>query len=263
MPKQPHIKCATGDVAPTVLLPGDPARVRKIVEFWDDAKEVANNREFLTFTGTYRGIAISATSTGVGSPSAAIATEELANIGAKTFIRIGTCGALKKEIQPGDTIVPFAAIRAEGTTKEYVPPEFPAVADPDVFQALVESAKGLKFTYFTGIDRTHDAFYEHIQNMLRWGGTYQDKRMRGWKTPLVSSEMECSTVFLVAMLRGLRAGCVLSVNTTEPLDEIAQNPDPIYELIETPGAKDGVDRAIRVALGAVERLSGSAVEQTR
>ncbi len=255
MPRQPHILCQPGDVAPIVLTPGDPARVLKIVKYWDDAREVGNNREFLTYTGTYKGIPISATSTGIGSPSAAIAIEELANIGATLFIRIGTCGALKKEIKPGNLIVPFAAVRAEGTTKEYVPPEFPAVADPGVFQAIEASAKASGVPYFTGINRTHDAFYEHIQNMLRWGDVYQDKRMRSWPMPLVSSEMECSTVFLVAMLRGLRAGCVLSVNTTEPLDEIAENPDLIYELIETPGAKEGVDAAIKVALAAVERLA--------
>lgn len=255
MPMQPHIKCKEGDIAPIVLTPGDPARVKLIAEYWDTAKEVANNREFLTYTGVYKGIPISATSTGVGGPSAAIAVEELANIGATTFIRIGTCGASKKEIKPGDLLLPFAAIRAEGTTKEYVPPEFPAVADPGVFRALEESAKKLKSTYFSGIVRTHDAFYEHINNMLRWGDLYKDRRMSTWNMPLIGSEMECSVVLLLAMLRGLKAGCVLSVNTTEPLDEIAENPDLIYKLIETSGAKEGVDAAIKVALGAVEGLS--------
>ncbi len=258
MPMQPHVKCKEGDIAPIVLTPGDPARVKLIAEYWDTAKEVANNREFLTYTGTYKGIPISATSTGVGGPSAAIAVEELANIGATTFIRIGTCGAFKKEIKPGDLLIPFAAIRAEGTTKEYVPPEFPSVANPGVFRALEESAQSQKVTYYPGIVRTHDAFYEHINNMLRWGDLYKDRRMSKWNTPLVGSEMECSVVLLLAMLRGLKAGCVLSVNTTEPLDEIAENPDLIYELIETPGAKEGVDTAIKVALGAVETLARNA-----
>mgnify|MGYP001600312651 CR=1 FL=1 len=254
MSLQPHIKCQEGDIAPTVLMPGDPERIKKIIAFWDDAHEVATNREFVTYTGTYKGIPISATSTGIGCPSAAITIEELANIGAKTFIRIGTCGGLQKQIQPGDLIVPFAAIRAEGTTKEYVAPEFPAIADPDVFQTLRASAKELEFPTHYGINRTHDAFYEHIQNMLRWGDRFLDKRMAHWNTPLVSSEMECSAVFLIALLRGLRAGAVLAVNTTEPLDEIQANPDLIYELIETPNTVDGVDRAIRVALGCIEKL---------
>jgi uridine phosphorylase len=254
---QPHIKCQEGDIAKIVLIPGDPARVKKIVTYWDEAKEVANNREFLTYTGKYKGIPISATSTGIGGPSAAIAVEELANIGAKAFIRIGTCGAFKKEINPGDLIIPFAAIRAEGTTKEYVPAEFPAVADPNIFRTLEETAKEKSFVYFTGINRTHDAFYEHLDNMLRWGDIYKDKRMSKWNTPLVSSEMECSTVFLVAMLRGLKCGTILSVNTTEPLDEIAENPDLIYELIESPNAADGIDKAIQVALDTAVKISPS------
>lgn len=257
MSLQPHIKCQEGDISPIVLTPGDPNRVKKIITYWDEAREVANNREFLTYTGKYKGIPISATSTGVGSPSAAIAIEELANIGAKVFLRIGTCGAFKKEINPGDLIIPFAAIRAEGTTKEYLPPEFPSVADPFIFRNMEDSAKELGFRYFTGIDRTHDAFYEHINNMLRWGEIYKDKRMSKWNAPIVSSEMECSTVLMLAMLRGLKAGCVLSVNTTEPLDEIAENPDLIYELIESPNAKDGIDKAIQVALKTVEKIADS------
>lgn len=255
MPLQPHIKCSSGDIAKIVLIPGDPARVKKIVHYWDDAREVANNREFLTYTGTYKGIPISATSTGIGCPSAAIAVEELANIGARVFIRIGTCGALKKEIEPGSLIIPFAALREEGTTKEYVSLEFPSVADPYTFRALEESAQTLSFPHTTGIVRTHDAFYEHISNMLRWGDPYQDKRMASWNYPLMGSEMECSAVFLVSMLRGLRAGAVLAVNTIEPLDEIIKNPNAIYELIETPNTATGVDRAIQTALYAVEKIA--------
>lgn len=251
---QPHIKCKKGDVAKIVLIPGDPARVKEIVKYWDEAQEIANNREFLTYTGKYKGIDVSATSTGIGGPSASIAIEELANIGAEIFIRIGTCGALRDNINPGDLIIPYAAVRAEGTTKEYIDPEFPAVADFDVTKCLEESAKELNFKYFKGIDRCHDAFYEHIDNMLKWGNFYKDKRMSKWNYPLISSEMECSTVFLVSMLRGLRAGAVLAVNTTEPLNKISENPDLIYELIESDNAKEGIDRAIKVALKAVEKL---------
>lgn len=251
---QPHIKCKEGDIAPIVLIPGDPARVKKIASFWDTSHEVANNREFLTYTGTYKGMPISATSTGIGGPSAAIAVEELANIGAKAFIRIGTCGALKSEIQSGDLIIPLAAIRAEGTTKEYLPEEFPAVANNLVFNLLEANAKKRGYTYFTGINRTHDAFYEPVENLIRWGKLYNDKRMANWPIPLVSSEMECSVVFLVAMLRGLPAGAILAVNTPEPLDQIVKNPDMVYQLDGQKTATDGVDRAIQVALDAAEQL---------
>ncbi|MFH0936967.1 MAG: nucleoside phosphorylase [Candidatus Daviesbacteria bacterium] len=251
---QPHIKCKKGDVAKYVLIPGDPARVKQIVSYWDKAKEIANNREFLTYTGEYKGIPISATSTGIGCPSAAIAIEELANIGAEVFIRIGTCGALQKGINSGDLIIPYAAIRDEGTSKEYVPVEFPSVATPEVFSALVESAKSQKFAYFTGINRTHDAFYEHINNFIKWGEIYLDERMKNWKYPLISSEMECAITFLLPILRGLKAGCILVVNTPEPFGEVIKDPNMIYKLDESKPEQSGIDEAIKTALTAIVLL---------
>lgn len=252
---QPHIKCKKGDVARNAIIPGDPARVRLIATHFDNPKEIAFNREFLTITGKYKGIRITATSTGIGCPSAAIAIEELANIGVDTFIRVGTCGALQKDIQAGDLIIPFAAIRAEGTTKEYIPAEFPAVATPEIYQALIQSAKKLKLRYFTGINRTHDAFYEHINNFIKWGEIYQDDRMKAWEYPLVSSEMECSVAFLLPMLRGLRSGCILTVNTPEALQEVVKDPNMIYRLEESTGTKSSIDEAIKTALEAIVMLS--------
>ncbi|KKR92051.1 MAG: Uridine phosphorylase [Candidatus Gottesmanbacteria bacterium GW2011_GWA2_47_9] len=254
MTTQPHIKCRRGDVGRYALIPGDPARVRQIASYLDNPKEIAFNREFLTITGKYKGIRITATSTGIGCPSAAIAIEELANIGVNTFIRVGTCGALQKIIHSGDLIIPFAAVRAEGTTKEYIAPEFPAVATPEVFYALASVAKKKKYRYFTGINRTHDAFYEHMNNLLKWGEIYRDDRMKTWKYPLISSEMECSVALLLPMLRGLRSGCILAVNTPEPLKEIVQDPGMIYKLEESKGVKSGIDEAIKTALEAIVML---------
>ncbi len=246
---QPHLKLKKGDIADIVLIPGDPARVKRIVKYWDEAKEIMFNREFLTYTGKYKGIPISATSTGIGSPSAAIAIEELANIGAKTFIRIGTCGALKKEIIPGNLIIPNKAIREEGTTKEYVGDEYEAMADPEVFNALKQAADELSYKYFIGTNRTHDSFYEPTGNFLRLMDLPAYK-----KGELVSSEMECSAVFTVAKLREAKAATVLAVNTTEPLEEIADNPDLVYQLEVSSEAEQGVDAAILTALRAVEIL---------
>jgi len=130
--KQPHIKCKEGDVAKYVLLPGDPGRIEKIIKYWDEAKKIAFNREFLTYTGKYKGIEVSATSTGIGGPSTAIAVEELVNIGAKVLIRVGTCGSLREVIKIGDIIIPIAAMKQDGTSKDYLPVEFPAVADLEV-----------------------------------------------------------------------------------------------------------------------------------
>jgi len=246
---QSHLLIKKGDIAPYVLLPGDPGRIKRIVRFWDSGKEVKYNREFLTWTGTYKGIPISATSTGIGCPSAAIAVEELTNAGAEIFIRIGTCGALKKEIRPGNLILPDSALRQDGTTKEYVVPDFVAQASPEVFKALSDAAQSLGMVFFSGINRTHDAFYETTENFLSLMQTEEYKKGR-----LVSSEMECSSVFTVASLRGKKSGAVLAVNTAEPLEDIAKDPDLIYRLETTPDADKGIDDSIRVALRAIELL---------
>lgn len=254
MSTQPHIKIDKGQIAPTVLLPGDPARAEIIASFFDSAKKVIFNREYLIYTGKYKNMPISVCSTGMGCPSAAIAVEELANIGAKTFIRIGTCGGLKKKIKAGDLIIPTAAIRAEGTTREYISLEFPAVADFDVTQALINAAKKDKARYFTGVNRTHDAFYEHTDNLLKWGDLYKDDRMKKWDIPIVSSEMECSAIYLVAMLRGLKAGAILSVNTPEPLDAKIKDENEIFQLKDNKKAAQSVEKEIKIALEAALEL---------
>jgi len=248
---QPHIKCEKGDVAPSVLLPGDPDRIPLITKYWDRAKQVADNRGLPVWTGIYKGIPVSAAATGMGCPSAAIVVEELANVGAKVFIRVGTCGALKKGINSGDLIIPIAAMRFDGTTKEYIAPEFPAVADPSVVLALEKTAKVKKYKYWKGINRTHDAFYEHIDNMLALGDIFGDTRMAKWPYPLISSEMECSAIFLISLLRGLKAGAVLTVVTEEPLDQIRKTPNLLYQINEAPDAKSGIDRSIKVALDTI------------
>lgn len=252
---EPHLKIKKGSIAPYVFLPGDPGRIKKIIKYWERSKKVAENREFLTYTGEYKGIPISCTSTGIGCPSAAIACEELANCGAKVFIRIGTCGGLRSDIKNGDLIIPYAATRSEGTTKEYIDQDFPAIADFEVVKTLETAAKNLKVKYFIGVNRTHDAFYEHIDNILKWANIYNDRRMEKWPYPLISSEMECSTIFLIAALRGIRAGAVLAVNTEEPLDLIAKKSKEIYKLSFSKKVDLGVENAIKTALGAIELLA--------
>lgn len=258
--RQPHILCTKEDLGKVVLLPGDPARAKLIGEkYLDKGKFIAQYREFLTYTGFYRGIKVSVTSTGIGSPSTAIVVEELINLGAKLLIRVGTCGgALKDYIKVGSIIIPTASIREEGTTKEYLPEEFPAIADYRVVRALESSAQEQGFPYYIGINRTHDAFYGQAKNIKKWGSPYLDPRMKNWDYPLLSSEMECAPVFLISLMRGVMAGAVLAVNyTPEPLEEIVKG----VKKFSTPGthlvtkeAKASVDRAIKTALGAVEKL---------
>lgn len=258
---QTHIPCDPREVSNIVLLPGDPARAKYISDnFLGKSKLVASYREFVTYTGFYKGIKITTTSTGIGSPSTAIAVEELIDIGARILIRVGTCGgALKKEIKAGSIIIPTAAIREEGTTKEYLPAEFPAVADFRVIQALIDSAKQQEYRYYAGINRTHDAYYGQSRNIKQWGSIYLNPRMRNWSYPLLSSEMECAPLFLIGTLRGVMTGAVLAVNANpEPLKEIMEGKvdfDVPVSKIKSAEAKASTDRAIQTALEASLKLN--------
>ncbi len=253
---QTHVPCSKKDIGKIVLLPGDPSRSRLIGnKYLEKGKLVASYREFVTYTGYYKGVKLSVTSTGIGSPSTAIAVEELINMDAQVLIRVGTCGgALKRNIPAGSIIIPTASIREEGTTKEYLPPEFPAVADINVVNSLIKSADQLDLTYFTGINRTHDAYYGQSSNIKKWGSIYLNPRMKYWPYPLISSEMECAPLFLISLLRGVKAGAVLAVNADpEPLNEIMDGSysfDIPVSKIKTTEAQASTDRAIRTALEA-------------
>lgn len=259
--KQPHILLDKTGVSPYVLLPGDPGRAIYIAEqYLEKNKLLAQNREFTSCGGTYKGVPITVTSTGIGCPSTAIAVEELINLGAKILIRVGTCGGgLKKEIEPGSIIIPTACIREEGTTKEYIPYPFPAVADYDVMSLLITAAKKRDYRSYIGINRTHDAFYGQAQNIKTWGSPYLDPRMKSWAYPMISSEMEASALFIIALMRGVKAGAVLAVNSyPEPLKEIVQGKENFSTPktnINTQEAKKSVDRAICTALDALILLS--------
>ncbi len=222
MGKQFHLLIDKGDVAPYVLLPGDPKRVQLVASFWDEAHKVAENREYVTYTGKYKGMPISCTSTGIGCPSTSIAMEELARCGAKTFLRIGTCGTFQDNIKNGDIAIFDAALRLDGASKLYVPTEFPAVANYEVIAACVEACKTLDMAYHVGTTRTADTFYAgHAQPgssyddywQSAWENQFQDMKRMG----LVAAEMEASIVLTLAKLWGLRAGGIAVV-----LDNICQ-----------------------------------------
>ena len=157
--RQYHIQVANGEVGRYVILPGDPKRCKKIAQYFEDPVMIADNREFITYTGTLDGVKVSVTSTGIGGPSAAIAMEELARCGADTFVRIGTCGGIQPEVKSGDIVVATGAVRMEGTSKEYAPIEYPAVADLMVVNALVSAAKEKNCEFYTGVVQSKDAFY--------------------------------------------------------------------------------------------------------
>jgi len=208
---QYHIKCRKGDVARYALLPGDPARVKVIASLWDESRKVAENRQYVTYTGKVSGVEISTTSTGIGSPSAAIAVEELARCGADTFIRVGTCGGYQRSQKVGDIAIATGAVRWEGTTRQYVPAEYPAISTPEVVMALIEAAERIGVNYHVGITKSSDGLYSG----MAFGG-YEQSWMKNIesdfaKANVISAEMESSTIFTLASLFRLRAGSVCSI----------------------------------------------------
>ena len=212
MSLQYHLKIKEGDVAPYVLLPGDPKRVPIVASYWDEAHFVADNREHVTYTGVYKGVPISCTSTGMGCPSTAIAMEELARCGVKNFIRIGTCGGINLDVMGGDVVVVTGAIRAEGTSKEYLPIEFPAVADLDIAYALREGAKKLGYRVHTGVVQCKDSFYgQHSPDRMPISYELLN-RWEAWKRAgTLGSEMESAALFTVCQSLGCKAGAVMHV----------------------------------------------------
>jgi len=212
LPKQYHIACAKGDVGRYCILPGDPGRVPAIAALFDDAHQVAQNREFTTYTGTLLGETVSVCSTGIGGPSASIAMEELHKCGADTFIRTGTCGGIALEVKSGDIVVATGAIRYEHTSLEYAPIEFPAVADLEIANCLVQATKNLGYPLHTGVVQCKDSFYgQHSPDASPV--SYELKaKWESWKRLGVkASEMESAALFVVAAALGVRCGSCFHV----------------------------------------------------
>ena len=207
LPKQYHIHCAPGDVGRYCILPGDPGRVPAIAALFDDARPVAQNREYNVYTGKLLGETVSVCSTGIGGPSASIAMEELHKCGADTFIRTGTCGGIDINVKSGDIVVATGAIRYEHTSLEYAPIEFPAVADLDVTNCLVEATRALGLPLHTGVVQCKDSFYG--QHAPDDSPVFYDLKAKweSWKRLGVkASEMESAALFVVAAARGCRCG---------------------------------------------------------
>lgn len=240
---QYHIRCRPGDVARYVLLPGDPARVRQIVDRWAEGQEIANEREHVTATGRLEdGGPISACSTGAGGGSTASALEELIEIGADTFIRVGTCAAIQEQIACGDVVIHTAAVRLDGTSPQYVQIEYPAAAHHLTVLALVQAAERLGVRYHLGVSASTASFYTG-QGRPGWRGytqsfieqTMPDLRRAG----VLSFEMEAATIFTMLGLYGLRGGSVCAV---------------VANRVTETFAKQGVETAIDVANEAVRIL---------
>jgi uridine phosphorylase len=257
MPSQYHVKLNGGDVAPYVLLPGDPGRVPFVADLWDEAEKIAENREYVTYTGTYKGVPISCTSTGIGCSSTAIALEELARVGAMTFIRIGTCGTFQDHVANGDIVIFDSAMRYDGASHLYAPLEFPAVASHEVVRACIEAGDQLGYTYHVGTTRTADTFYachprpgSSFNNFWQsnWREHFEDlKRLN-----VVGAEMEASIILILARVWGLRAGGIAVVldNVLKVTDEEGRF-DPAAEFAHT---EENVARLCRMGCEVVRIL---------
>lgn len=242
---QPHIFCRPGDVAKYVLLPGDPKRVERMAGHLDEGRKVAEYRQYVTYTGAHHGIPVSVTSTGIGCPAASIAVEELARVGAGVLIRVGTTGGLQEDVDLGDIVIATAAIRADGATRAYAPPEFPAVADLRVTGALIRAAEELKASFHVGVVWTSDAFYAEDPEAVRtWS-----------RLGAISVEMESSAIFLLSHLRGLRAGAILAVdgNLIKGTKKGAFRPGEEKGELE-PRVQRAIDLETEIALRAIEIL---------
>lgn len=242
---QYHLQIRPGDVGRYVILPGDPKRCEKIAAHFCDAKLVADSREYVTYTGTLLGEKVSVTSTGIGGPSASIAMEELVRCGADTFLRVGTCGGMALDVMGGDIVVATGAIRMEGTSKEYAPIEFPAVADLEVTNALVKAAKSLGYTYHAGVVQCKDAFYgQHEPEKMPVSYELLQK-WEAWKRlGCKASEMESAALFVVASHLGVRCGSDFLVVGNQERQALG---------MENPIVHD-TEGAIEVAVKAIELL---------
>ena len=243
--RQYHIGLKKEDIGKYVILPGDPKRCEKIAAYFDNPKKVGDRREYVTYTGFLNGEKVSVTSTGIGGPSAAIALEELTKLGAHTFIRVGTCGGIDTNVKSGDIVIAQGAIRAEGTSREYAPIEFPAVADFEVTSALKKAAESFETTNHVGVVQCKDSFYgQHEPDIMPISYELNNK-WEAWKRlGTLASEMESAALFTVASFLKVRVGsCFL----------VVANQEREKEKLENPVVHD-TDLAIRVGIEGLRNL---------
>ena len=243
--KQFHIHCVPGDVGRYVILPGDPGRCEAIAALFDDAKHVAQNREFNIYTGYLLGEKVSVCSTGIGGPSASIAMEELHNIGADTFLRVGTCGGIALDVKSGDIVVATGAIRYEHTSMEYAPIEFPAVADLDITLALRGASIALGNRTHVGVVQCKDAFYGQ-HNPGKMPVSYELlQKWEAWKRlGVLASEMESAALFVVAAALGCRCGSCFHVIWNQERERAGLDQD----------MSEDTSAAVHVAVEALKRI---------
>lgn len=241
--KQMHIQITKGQIGRYVILPGDPARCEKIARYFDNPQKLASNREYTLYTGTLDGVQVGVCSTGIGGPSAAIALEELVECGADTFIRVGTSGGMQDDVKAGDICIATAAIRQEGTSREYLPIEFPAVANFDIVLALCDAAEQLGYPYHTGVIQSKDSFYGELRPHQQAIAEELLSKWKAWKAGgALTSEMETAALLIVSAVLGVRCGAVLNVLWNADNDAADTIPP------------DATERGVRAAVEALRLL---------
>ena len=243
--KQYHTGVGPEDIGKYVIMPGDPKRCAKIAEHFENSVLVADSREYVTYTGTLDGVKVSVTSTGIGGPSASIAIDELAKCGAHTFIRVGTSGGMQDFVQSGDVVIANGAIRMEGTTKEFAPIEYPAVADIYVTNALMESAKELGIPSHVGVVQCKDSFFgQHEPEVMPVSYELENKWQAWVRMGCLASEMESAALFIAGSFLRVRVGaCMLVVANQERAKKGLPNPQ-VHD----------TEAAISVAVEALRKL---------
>ena len=243
--KQYHINVGEGEVGKYVIMPGDPKRCEKIAAYFDNPKLIADSREYITYTGFLDGIKVSVTSTGIGGPSASIALEELVNCGADTFIRVGTCGGMDINVKGGDMVIATGAIRMEGTSKEYAPIEFPAVANFDVTNSLIQASKSLNKIYHAGVVQCKDSFYgQHSPETKPVGYELINKWSAWLKCGCLASEMESAALFVVGSYLKVRVGSVFLTVANQERENVGLENIQVHD----------TETAIEVAIQAIRNL---------
>ena len=241
-----HIQVAPGEVGRYVILPGDPKRCEKIAQYFDNPVLIADNREYVTYTGTLDGVKVSVTSTGIGGPSAAIAMEELKRCGADTFLRVGTCGGMQLEVKGGDLVIATGAIRAEGTSKEYAPIEYPAVADFDIALAMRQAAASLGFTAHLGVVQCKDSFYGQHEPEVKPVSYELLNKWEAWiRCGCLASEMESAALFVVGSCLKVRVGTVLLTIANQERAKAGLSNEQVHD---TSGAIRTAVEAIRLLI---------------
>ncbi|MEG2350479.1 MAG: uridine phosphorylase [Hungatella sp.] len=242
---QYHIGVRSGEVGKYVILPGDPKRCKLIAAYFEEAKLIADNREYVTYTGLLDATPVSVVSTGIGGPSASIALEELIKAGADTFIRVGTCGGMDLEVKGGDLVIASGAIRMEGTSKEYAPIEYPAIADIQIVNALIAAAEEKKLPYHVGVVQCKDSFYgQHSPETMPVSWDLEQKWQAWIRCGALASEMESAALFITGSCRRVRVGTILLTLGNQEREK---------EGLSNPIVHD-TDVAIGTAVEAVRRL---------